>query len=126
MLAVDTNVLVRLLVRDEPAQVRAAETFISKGAWVSLFVLAETVWVLDSVYELTRTHIAKAVEMLLHHSELSLQDADVVTAALNHYRGRSPVEFSDCLLLEIARKAGHLPVATFDRSFAKLGDVQRL
>ncbi len=64
--------------------------------------------------------------MLLNHNELSLQDADVVAAALTHFRGRSAVEFSDCLVLEIARKAGHLPVATFDRNFAKLVNVQRL
>jgi predicted nucleic-acid-binding protein len=126
MLAVDTNVLVRLLTRDDAEQVSAAEAFVSRGAWVSHLVLAETFWVLDSVYELTRAQIATAIEMLLNHSELSLQDADVVTAALDHYRRRSTVEFSDCLVVEIARKAGHLPVATFDRNFAKLNDVRRL
>jgi predicted nucleic-acid-binding protein len=126
MLAVDTNVLVRLLTRDDPDQVSAAEAFVSRGAWVSHLVLAETFWVLDSVYDLTRAQIATAIEMLLNHKELSLQDADVVTAALNHYRRRPAVEFSDCLVLEIARKAGHLPVATFDRNFARLNDVRRL
>jgi predicted nucleic-acid-binding protein len=126
MLAVDTNVLVRLLARDDANQVRAAEAFIAKGAWVSHLVLAETLWVLDSVYDLSRVQIATAVEMMLNHRELSLQDADVVSAALAHYRRRSAVEFSDCLVLEIARKAGHLPVATFDRNFAKLDDVHRL
>ena len=126
MLAVDTNVLVRLLTRDDAAQVSAAESFISKGAWISHLVLAETLWVLDSVYELSRTQIATAVDMLMNHRELSLQDADVVAAALGHYRHRPAVDFSDCLVLEIARKAGHLPVATFDRNFAKLDDVRRL
>ena len=126
MLAIDTNVLVRLLTRDDTAQVSAAEAFVSKGAWVSHLVLAETFWVLDSVYDLSRVQIATAVEMLLNHKELSLQDADVVTAALDHYRRRPAVELSDCLVLEIARKSGHLPVATFDRNFAKLDDVQRL
>jgi predicted nucleic-acid-binding protein len=126
MLAVDTNVLVRLLTRDDADQVSAAEAFVSRGAWVSHLVLAETFWVLDSVYDLTRVQIATAIEMLLNHRELSLQDADVVTAALDHYRRRPAVEFSDCLVLEIARKAGHLPVATFDRNFAKLNDVRRL
>lgn len=126
MLAVDTNVLVRLLARDDADQVRAAETFIAKGAWVSQLVLAETLWILDSVYDLSRVQIATAVEMLLNHRELSVQDADIVTMALAHYRRRAAVEFSDCLVLEIARKAGHLPVITFDRNFAKLDDVQRL
>lgn len=126
MLAVDTNVLVRLLARDDAAQVGAAEAFISKGAWVSHLVLAETLWVLDSVYELPRAQIATAMEMMLNHKELSIQDADVVAAALDNYRRRSAADFSDCLVLEIARKAGHLPVGTFDRHFARLDDVQRL
>ena len=126
MLAVDTNVLVRLLARDDAAQIHAAEAFISKGAWVSHLVLAETIWVLGSVYDLSRAQITTAIDMLLNHRELSLQDADVVTAALGHYRRRSAVDFSDCLVLEIASRAGHLPIATFDRNFAKLDDVKRL
>jgi predicted nucleic-acid-binding protein len=126
MLAVDTNVLVRLLARDDADEVHAAEAFIAKGAWVSHLVLAETLWVLDSVYELPRAQMATAIEMMLNHRELSIQDADVVTAALDHYRRRSTVDFSDCLVLEIARKAGHLPVGTVDRNFARLDDVQGL
>jgi len=126
MLAVDTNVLVRLIARDDADQVSAAERFVSKGAWISHLVLAETLWVLDSIYELSREQLVTTVEMLLNHRDLTLQDADTVTSALDHFRTRSAVEFSDCLILEIARKAGHLPVATFDRDFAKLGDVRRL
>jgi predicted nucleic-acid-binding protein len=126
MLAIDTNVLVRLLARDDEDQVRSAEAFIGKGAWVSHLVLAETIWVLDSVYEMSRSRLAVAVEMLLNHRDLSIQDADVVAASLEHFRRWSTVQFSDCLVLEIARKAGHLPVATFDRNFSKLDSVQRL
>ena len=61
MLAVDTNVLVRLIARDDAAQVRAAEGFVAKGAWVSHLILAETIWVLDSVYELSRAAIAREI-----------------------------------------------------------------
>jgi len=117
---------VRLIARDDAAQVRVAEEFATKGAWVSHLVLAETLWVLDSVYELSHEQISTAVEMLLNHQVLTLQDADVVSAALTHFRRYSRVDFSDCLALEIARKAGHLPLATFDRDFAKLADVERL
>ncbi len=126
MLAIDTNVLVRLVARDDADQVKAAEQFVGKGAWISLLVLAETLWVLESVYDLSRAQIATAVDMLLNHQDLSLQDAEVVASALLNYRSRPAVDFSDCLVLEIARKAGHLPVGTFDRNFAKLDDVQRL
>ncbi|HEX4051116.1 MAG TPA: type II toxin-antitoxin system VapC family toxin [Steroidobacteraceae bacterium] len=126
MRAVDTNVLVRLVIRDDPAQVRAAEHFIVGGAWVSQLVLAETVWVLEAVYERTAQQIGTALDMLLNHKELSLQDAEVVTAAVEHFRKRPSLGFSDCLLIEIARKAGHLPLGTFDRDLATVDGVQRL
>jgi predicted nucleic-acid-binding protein len=126
MLAVDTNVLVRLIARDDANQVRVADEFVGKGAWISHLVLAETVWVLDSVYGLSREKLTVAVEMLLNHRELTLQDADVVAEALENFRKRTAVDFSDCLALGIAKKAGHIPIATFDRDFAKMEGVQRL
>ena len=126
MRAVDTNLLVRLLVRDDAAQVTAAEAFIENGAWVSHLVLIETLWVLDAVYERSAAQIAKAIELLLNHNHLTLQDADVVASALESFQARPSLGFSDCMVLEIARKAGHLPLGTFDRGLAKLADVCRL
>lgn len=126
MRAVDTNVLVRLLVADDPAQFRVAEEFIGKGAWVSHVVLVETLWVLATSYARTAQQIASSVERLILQGELTLQDAEVVTAALALFRDNPRVEFSDCLVLEIARKAGHLPLGTFDRQLAKLDGAQRL
>ena len=126
MRAVDTNVLVRLITRDDKKQVESAEEFVSKGAWVSHLVLAETSWVLNSVYDRTREDIAKAVEMLLNHEHLTLQDQDVVEAAVEKFRQHKGVTFSDVLVLEIARKSGHVPLGTFDRSLAKLEGGKRL
>ena len=126
MRAVDTNVLVRLLARDDPKQVKVAENFVSAGAWVSHVVLAETVWVLAAVYELQAAQLAMAVDMLLSHKNLSVQDPEVVAEALKRYRTKPSVEFSDCLVLETARKAGHLPLGTFDRDLAKLEGAERL
>jgi predicted nucleic-acid-binding protein len=120
MRAVDTNVLVRLLVRDDRAQVNAAEDFVELGAWVSHLVLAETLWVLDAVYERTPDQLATAVELLLNHTTLTLQEADVVTLALENFRAHPSLGFSDCLVLEIARRAGHLPLGTFDKNLRKL------
>jgi predicted nucleic acid-binding protein len=80
MRAVDTNVLVRLVTRDDAKQVAAAEAFVAKGAWVPHLVLAEAMWVLASV----------------------------------------------CLVLEVARKAGHLPLGTFDRELGKLDGAEKL
>ena len=126
MRAVDTNVLVRLVTRDDARQVTVAETFVAKGAWVSHVVLAEATWVLSAVYDLDATEIATAVEMLLGHKDLILQEADVVAAALRHFRRRPAPGFSDCLVLEAARKAGNLPLGTFDRELGKLDGAQRL
>lgn len=126
MRAVDTNVLVRLVVRDDADQVRAAEEFIASGAWVSHLALTETTWVLDAVYDRSVEQIAAALEMLLNHEHLTVQDADVVAAATENFRKRPILGFSDCLVLEIARKAGHLPLGTFDRDLSKLNGAVRL
>ena len=126
MLAVDTNVLVRLLARDDIKQATAADHFVAKGAWVSHLVLAETVWVLESVFQRTAAQLIAALELLLAHENLVLQDADSVGAALAHFRAKNALGFSDCLVLEIARKAGHLPLGTFDRALSKLVGVQKL
>jgi predicted nucleic-acid-binding protein len=126
MRAVDTNLLVRLLARDDAAQVKAAEMFVEQGAWVSHLVLAETLWVLDAVYERTPAQLAKAIDLLLNHQNLTLQDADVVASALASFRARPSLGFSDCLVLEIARKVGHLPLGTFDKTLAKLDGAHAL
>ena len=126
MRAIDTNVLVRLITRDDERQVEAAEEFVSKGAWVSHLVLAETSWVLDSVYDRTREQIAKAIGMLLDHRQITIQDQDTVEAALEKFRKNKRVSFSDLLILEIARKNGHVPLGSFDRELAKLEGIQRL
>jgi predicted nucleic-acid-binding protein len=126
MRAIDTNVLVRLAVQDDAKQLAAAESFIANGAWVSHLVLAEAMWVLASVYDLKPPAIALAVEILLNHKDLTLQEPEVVAAALTHFRLRPRLGFSDCLVLEIARKAGHLPFGTFDRALSKLDDAEKL
>jgi predicted nucleic-acid-binding protein len=126
MRAVDTNLLVRLITGDDPKQTAAAEAFVSKGAWVSHVVLAELAWVLDSVYNLKPAEVGVAVDMLLEHEQLTLQDADVVESALRAFRGKPSAGFTDCLVLAIAHKAGHLPLGTFDRSLSKLAGALRV
>jgi predicted nucleic-acid-binding protein len=126
MHAVDTNVLVRLITQDDPKQASVAEAYIARGAWVSHLVLVETMWVLTSVYDIAPKGIATAVEMLLNHEHLSIQDPDVVTAALSHFRRKPSLGFSDCMVLETARKAGHLPLGTFDNNLGKLDGARGL
>jgi predicted nucleic-acid-binding protein len=126
MRAVDTNVLVRLLTRDDVRQTASAESFIAQGAWVSVLGLAEAVWVLDSVYELSSADQAKAIEMLLSHRQLAVQDHETIASALALFRAKPSLGFSDCLMLEMARKAGHLPLGTFDRNLGKIDGAQKL
>ena len=126
MLAVDTNVLVRLLARDDARQAKAADQFIAKGAWVSHLVLAETLWVLESVYDRGATQIIAAIKLLMAHESLVLQDAETVGLALAQFQLKPALGFSDCLMLEIARKAGHMPLGTFDRALARLEGAQKL
>jgi predicted nucleic-acid-binding protein len=126
MRAVDTNVLVRLVTRDDARQLAAAEAFVAGGAWVPHLALVEATWVLTSVYNRGPQAIAAAVEMLLNHHQLTLQDADAVSAAVAKYRRRPAVGFSDCLMVEVTRKAGHGPLGTFDRRLARLDGAHRL
>jgi predicted nucleic-acid-binding protein len=126
MRAVDTNILVRLATRDDARQATAAEAFIASGAWVPQLVLVEAMWVLVSVYDLSPEKIATAVEMFLQHRDLTIQDSDTVAAALESFRKLPALGFSDCLILEVARKAGHLPLGTFDRDLGKLEDTCKL
>lgn len=126
MRAVDTNVLVRLLTRDDARQVAAAEAFVAKGAWVPQLAIAEATWVLATVYECGPEAIATAIEMLLSHEHVTVQDAETVAAAVRQFRAKRRVGFSDCLMVEIARKAGHTPLGTFDRNLGKVDGVQVL
>jgi predicted nucleic-acid-binding protein len=124
--SIDTNVLVRLIVRDDLPQAAAADAFIEHGAWVSVLALAEATWVLGTVYGLRAADIVTCLELLLNHRSLTIQDADVVTGALDVFRSRPSLGFSDCLILQLSKKAGHPPLGTFDRKLAKVEGTKRL
>ena len=79
-----------------------------------------------SVYDREPDAIATAVEMLLNHQSLTVQDEEVVTAAVAQFRQQPKVGFSDCLMVEVARKAGHTPLGTSDRNLGRVDGAQRL
>jgi len=124
MLAVDTDVIVRLIVRDDEKQAAAAERVVKQGAWLSMLGLAETTWVLSSVYEFSPEQLVHALEMLLENEQLTVEHAAVVESALVLYKARPRVRFADCLMVELARQAGRTPLVTFDRDLAKLAGVK--
>ena len=126
MRAVDSNILIRLVTGDDAEQTEAAERFVETGAWVSILAIAETAWVLKKVYQRNAAEVASAVDMLVNHPGLVLQDSDAVVAALELFQSRPALGFSDCLILHLARKAGHLPLGTFDRALGRVEGAHKL
>ena len=126
MRAVDTNILIRALAGDDFEQSPMAEAFIRDHApvWVSHVVLAETVWVLESVYDCGKPQLVEAMKRIIDNKDLSLEDPAIVRAALVLFQSKGKVTFEDCLILEIARKANHLPLATFDKALGKFEGAQ--
>jgi predicted nucleic-acid-binding protein len=122
--AADTNVIVRLIARDDPKQLTLALSRAAAGLWVSHVVLVEVVWVLESVYARARADIASALELLLDHPDISVDSPDVVRAAVTRFRTARGLDFADSLIVEIARKAGVGPVLTFDRPVGKLDGAE--
>jgi predicted nucleic-acid-binding protein len=125
MIGIDTNVLVRFLVRDDSAQFEAARRLFNREVsaghpvLVSLLVLLETEWVLRSRYALAKPEIAKAFSVLLETADVSFEDEPSVEAALYVWKD-SQAEFADCLIGIRNAQLGCRATATFDRKAAKL------
>lgn len=131
MFALDTNVVVRLLVADDAAQARRAEHLITteqsqgRPILVSVLVLLETEWVLRSRYELPKERIADAFTALLETEALLIEDEDAVARALHRWR-RHTAGFADCLIAERHLSLGATATLTFDRQAAKRAGMQLL
>ena len=110
----------------EQALAAAADIFIEQGAWVSILALAETTWVLAGPHGVHAPELAASLQLLLDHKNLTIQDSDAVEAALRLFRLKPSLGFPDCLMLELARKAGYLPLGTFDRKLSKMDGTQKL
>ena len=131
MIALDTNVLVRFLVEDDPRQTRRARELIRKQTdsgeplFVPDVVLVETVWVLARSYRFTRLEIAEVLNKLLASRQLRFGSADRIARALSSYQ-TGPGGFSDYVIREQAQEAGCKAVATFDRVLIKERGFQEL
>jgi predicted nucleic-acid-binding protein len=123
----DTNVLLRYLLRDEPAQAARAERELERDDRfiVDGIVLCEIVWVLDSGYGLSREEIIRALERILATAQFEIADKDLALAALDDFR-RSTADFSDCLIGRRNRAAGARETVTFDRSLRHLDGFRLL
>jgi len=131
MIGIDTNVLLRLLVRDDDAQVRAAERFIAthcspdNPGFVSLVVIVETAWALRRLYLYDRSQIATALRSLLNVSELEIESAADVRSAVADF-ATSAAGLVDCLVARTNVAAGCEYTITFDRKAAKLPGCELL
>lgn len=120
MIAVDTNVLVRIVLGDDPAQARVAERLFIKARteqttlFVADVVLCELVWVLTRRAGVSRAQIAGALEQLMRTELITVDDSGVVDRAVRAYRAGKG-DFADYLILEHATAAGATEVVTFDR-----------
>lgn len=126
MRAIDTNVIVRMIVRDDERQAAAADQFIRQGAWVSTLVLTEAAWVFATAYGFSPTAVVEAIELLLEHRDLIFEDVDAIRLAAAAFRDRPSPRFTGCMVLELARKAGHLPLGTFDRRLGKENGARKI
>jgi predicted nucleic-acid-binding protein len=131
VIGIDTNVLLRLLVRDHDGQVKSAERFVNAHCssddpgYVSRIVIAEIAWVLKDVYDYDRTQIAGAIRGILNVSQLEIDSTDEVHAAVADYE-KSSADFTDCLVARLNASAGCEYTITFDRKAAKLGRFELL
>ena len=117
MIALDTNVLVRVLTRDDPEQAAlAAEVMKSDDLFVCKTVLLELEWVLRFAYRFGRPAIAHALRHLLGLSRLLVEDDKAVVSSLAAYE--AGMDFADALHLSSSAQ-GVTELATFDRAFAR-------
>lgn len=122
MIGLDTNVLVRYLTQDDAAQAVLATRLVEsmskeQPGFVSLLVLVELVWVLESCYSADGDKIATVVETMLRTDGLVVARAKVVWQALRQFR-RKAGDFADTLIAQLAQDAGCTSVQTFDKGAA--------
>jgi len=123
MIGLDTNVLVRYIMQDDPAQsalaTRLVESFaVESPGFVPLVSIVELGWVLSSAYRLDREQVARAFEALLRSKEIHVDRAETVWKALRLYQSGN-ADLADCLIVRLAAAAGCERTMTFDRAAAK-------
>ena len=124
MTAVDTNVIVRYLVADDPGQAEAARSLLEQltpdnPGFICREVVIEAAWVLERSYRFPRTRIAEALMDLTASDSLVVENADDVVAAAHRYR-QGGVGFSDMMILAATERVGAAPLYTFDRRLARM------
>ena len=128
MEAFDTNVVVRLLVRDDEEQYRRAELIFRRatagaGVWLSSVVLVEVAWVLRVAYKFDRATAAASLRRLMDTDGVQAEDGPTTRLALAAF-GAGAADFADYFILESARRDGALPLHTFDERLSRSDGVK--
>ena len=125
MKGLDTNVLIRYLVQDDPQQTRKAvgsieqTTHSGEKLLLNLVVMCETVWVLESAYERTKSEIVAALRKILSTKQFAFQEKEILWRSLDEYAAL-PVDFADTVIGALNVKHGCSTTFTFDRSLRRL------
>lgn len=124
MIAIDTNVLVRYLVYDDPEQAMAARALLeeltsNRPGFICREVAIEVVWVLERSYHFTRENIADVLVELIATDSLIIEAAEDIARAAFRYR-QGGVGFADLMILAAAGRVGAGPLYTFDRTLARV------
>ncbi len=127
MIGLDTNVLARYVMQDDPRQSSRATRLIESlsaeaPGFVPVVTLVELVWVLSGSYGLNRAQVATVLETLLRSRELVIDRAELVAQALSRF-GSAGVDFADALIERICAMAGCEATMTFDSGAAKLAGM---
>jgi predicted nucleic-acid-binding protein len=130
VVALDTNVVVRLLVRDDAAQAKKAEQAFLRhargdGVFLSLVVIVETAWVLAYTYELERAAIHDHLLALTRTRGVVVDESELVQDALDAYV-KGAADFADYVILAATRRAGCRALLSFDRRLGKERGVSAL
>jgi len=125
MLGIDTNVLVRFLVRDDDAQFERARRLIKREisagrrVFVNQLVIMETEWVLRSRYAVSKHQIIEALSGLLDAADVQFEDEPAIEQALFLWKDTT-ADFADCLIGAKNRRLGCRATASFDSKASKL------
>jgi predicted nucleic-acid-binding protein len=130
MIGLDTNILVRYFIKDDPEQTRLAVNLIyslslTEPGWIGLAIFMELDWVLNNVLKVKKDRVVEILDTLLTSRELVVENAGTVREALHLYRSRN-TDFSACLIAASARAVGCSKTVTFDGVAARDAGMELL
>jgi predicted nucleic-acid-binding protein len=130
VIGLDTNILVRYFVKDDPEHTRLAVNLIyalspAEPGWVGQATILELVWVMTRIYRVKKDRVAQVLDMLLASRDIVVGQDDTAREALRLYRAGN-TDFADCLIAASAKAAGCRRTVTFDRIAARDAGMELL